>query len=93
MILKQITDIKIEMLQLDPEDLIIKLNKIDPELEVKNNNDRTLNIKAKDDIHLHDKNIDKAILKWINRDVDISIPIKMMYSIYPIDIHNYVIKV
>ena len=92
MILRQIADIKIDMLDKEPEELKNLIIKYDDTLIVTNNGDRTLNIKSSGDIHEHIQAISNAVYDWLGKK-DLAFPVQMVYETFFLDWNTCLIKV
>lgn len=91
MILRQIADIKIDMLDKEPEQLKDLIKQYDDNLTVINNGDRTINIKSSGDIHEHTQAISNAVYDWLGK--DLAFPVQMIYETFFLDKNTCLIKV
>ena len=93
MILKQITDVKIKMLDKDPYDLKALIEKKIPEITVEINDSRNLTVQtAGEDIKLYEKKLNTCILKWLG-EAGFDFPTNMLYETYIISSSKIIIKV
>lgn len=88
---KNISDARISMLNNNPENLKNIISKLDPNLEVINNNDRTIFVKGYNDINSGTVIFDNAINELAGNNLNCNPA--MVYNVFPLSNDSCLIKI
>lgn len=82
---------KTYMLNKNPEDLKVIINKLQPNMNITNNLDRTISIQNYEKSCNLSDTLNEAITEWVGTDFEKSVP--MSYSIFKFNNNAYLVKI